>query len=278
MIKLVALDMDGTVFADDKSIPEENIRAVRDAMERGVKIVLCSGRDYASLKRELKILGLDHEGQYGVGLNGGAIFRADNGENLYTERMGAEEARIMISAARKYPDMVSIHVFGPDHCYVEVTNETTYYYELVTGSKLTLIEDLTSIAEEAIKVGVFLRSETAVRRGASLDEIMALKEILNKEKPEQIKGEISAPYLVEYVHERMNKSTGLEHLCSMLGIRQDEVMAVGDLENDLAMIRWAGIGCAMKNGADEVKAQADFVTTRTNNEAGVAEVLDLFAK
>ena len=145
--------------------------SLNELMERGVKIVLCSGRDYASLKRELKILGLDHEGQYGVGLNGGSIFRADTGENLYTERMGAEEAKTMIKASRKYPDMVSIHVFGPDHCYVEVTNETTYFYELVTGSKLTVIDDLTTIAEEAIKVGVFLRSEKKTVQDLEQDNV-----------------------------------------------------------------------------------------------------------
>lgn len=98
--------------------------------------------------------------------------------------------------------------------------------------------------------------------------------------PEDVKARYtllkSAPYYLEILDKRVNKSTGVHSLAEALGIRQDEVMAIGDQENDIAMIRYAGVGVAMGNATDAVKAEAD-VITRSNLEDGVAWAIEKYA-
>ena len=83
-------------------------------------------------------------------------------------------------------------------------------------------------------------------------------------------------WIFEILDKTCSKSTGLEFLCALYGIARDEVIAVGDNNNDLDMISWAGLGVAMKNGLDATLREADYVTEKSNNEDGVAEVIKKF--
>ncbi|WP_318374095.1 HAD-IIB family hydrolase, partial [Enterobacter sp.] len=85
----------------------------------------------------------------------------------------------------------------------------------------------------------------------------------------------SAPYFLEILDKRVNKGTGVKSLADTLGITPDEIMTLGDQENDIAMIEYAGLGVAMDNAIDSVKEVADFVT-KSNLEDGVAYAIEKF--
>ncbi len=86
----------------------------------------------------------------------------------------------------------------------------------------------------------------------------------------------SAPYFLEILDKRVTKGTGVKSLAEVLNIQPEEVMAIGDQENDIAMLEYAGIGVAMKNAIDAVKEAAN-VVTRSNLEDGVAYAIEKFA-
>ena len=86
----------------------------------------------------------------------------------------------------------------------------------------------------------------------------------------------TAAFYLEVIPSQINKGQGIRSICSVLGIGPEQVMAFGDAENDIPMLRVAGIGVAMGNAADVVKAAADYVT-RSNNEDGVAAALEAFS-
>jgi hydroxymethylpyrimidine pyrophosphatase-like HAD family hydrolase len=86
----------------------------------------------------------------------------------------------------------------------------------------------------------------------------------------------SKPYFLEILPPACGKGEALAFVTNRLGIGRESVMAVGDSMNDESMIRWAGWGVAMRNGDDRIKAMASFVTARTNEEDGVAELVERY--
>ena len=275
MIRLVAIDLDGTLLKDDKTICPENIEAIGKALKQGCKIVLASGRSFESMKREIDALGLGVAGQYAIGLNGGILFETSDGKLLARNGMRPEEAEEIIDLSRTWEAEVNAQLYDGDGVCVERWDTTTDFYQKVTRATPVVVSDLKTLASEAVKIGFFLKQGNPDPAGP-LDEAKALKQRAEAVKPEHVNCLISAPYLVEFCDERNNKGSGLIKLGEILGIDISEMIAIGDLDNDLPMIRTAGLGVAMKNAPAEVKAEADYVTERTNNEGGVAEVIEKF--
>lgn len=275
MIRLVAIDLDGTLFKDDKTICKENIEAIQRALEKGCKIVLASGRSFESMVNVIDTVGLRNEGQYAIGLNGGVLFQTMDGKLLARNGMKPEEAVQVIELSRKWTDEVNAQLYDGEGVFVERWDTTTDFYEKVTGVAPKMVSDLKALAERAIKIGFFLRKSDPSPTGP-LDLAKETKARAEAAKPNHSACLISAPYLVEFCDVDNNKGTGLQRLGEILGIDVAEMIAIGDLDNDLPMIRTAGLGVAMKNAPAEVKAEADYVTERTNNEGGVAEVIEKF--
>jgi Cof subfamily protein (haloacid dehalogenase superfamily) len=107
------------------------------------------------------------------------------------------------------------------------------------------------------------------------EKLAQVEKILQKELEGKISVMRSKPFFLELTNSEVDKGKSLNHLIQILGIRQDEVIAVGDGYNDLPMIKFAGLGVAMGNAPEEIKQQADYVTA-TNNEDGVAKVVEEF--
>lgn len=275
MIRLVAIDLDGTLLKDDKTICPENIEAIGKALKQGCKIVLASGRSFESMKREIDALGLGVAGQYAIGLNGGILFETNGGKLLARNGMRPEEAEEIIELSRTWEAEVNAQLYDGNGVFVERWDTTTDFYQKVTRATPVVVSDMKTLANEAVKIGFFLRQGDPDPAGP-LDEAKAMKQRAEAVKPEHISCLISAPYLVEFCDERNNKGSGLLRLGEILGIDASEMIAIGDLDNDLPMIRTAGLGVAMKNAPAEVKAEAGYVTERTNNEGGVAEVIEKF--
>lgn len=271
MFRLLGLDLDGTLLNDQKKICRPNIENLQKAKEQGVKIVLCSGRSADGMQRELNQLALKEEGQYGIALNGGVIFET-TGKVLKKNLMNEEAAKALISLGRSMLNEINIQLYTGDRVCVERWNETTDFYQEATGSHPQIVENLMDYAEKTVKIVFFSRGVI----DESLNKIRMLKEKVEGQLPKETQSVISAPYLLEFFDQKVDKGRAVKELADYLRIGSSEVICVGDQENDLPMLRYAGVGAVMQNGAPEVKAAADYITEKNNNEGGVAEVVERF--
>lgn len=266
MYKLIALDMDGTLFNSEKQITDRTKKTLAEAKAQGVKIVLASGRPLAGLQPPLKELDLIHEGEYVLSFNGALIVDAKTGKPVYKCVLQGLDYKNLFKLAKELG--VHCQAFSPSRGLI--TNETSQYTEYeatINQIDINIINPLTDIAdtEDIIKVMFIDPPEI-------LDEAITKLPNWVKERYNVFK---SAPFFLEITHTDVDKGAGLLHLADYLNIKQSETMACGDQANDYTMIKAAGLGVAMENGIDKVKTIADYITD-TNDNDGVAKAVEKF--
>ncbi|HEO8419199.1 Cof-type HAD-IIB family hydrolase [Niallia sp. FSL W8-0635] len=239
-IKLIALDMDGTLLNENGEIPEENRKAIKEAHDKGLHVVLSTGRSLATCKDHAKSLLLN---SYLVTANGSEIW--DTKGNLVERNLvDANHIQWMWGLAQQHK--AKMWATSCDQLWFDEMPENVSELEwLKFGFH---IED-NQIREKVLK---------------SLQEKNCF-EISN-----------SSPVNIEVNALGINKARGLKKVCELLHISMDQVLAAGDSLNDISMIKEAGIGVAMGNAQDVVKETADVVTL-TNNENGVAYAIRKWA-
>lgn len=266
MYKLIALDMDGTLFNSDKQITDRTKETLAQARALGVKIVLASGRPLAGLQPPLKELDLIHEGEYVLSFNGALIVDAKTGEAVSKCILKGSDYKKLFKLAQELG--VHCQAFSPSRGLI--TNETSQYTEheaSINQIDINIINPLTDITDEEDIIKVMFIDPPEI-----LDEAISKLPAWIKEDFNVFK---SAPFFLEITHKDVDKGAGLLHLADYLNIKQSETMACGDQGNDYTMIKAAGLGVAMENGIDKVKAIADYVTD-TNDNDGVAKAIEKF--
>ena len=260
-IRLIAADMDGTLLDDEKGIPEENLRVFRECAARGIEIVPATGRTMRGLPDELRNLPGVH---YAILTNGAQVVDLAKNEIIDSCRIPVALAEKIMMMARTSPDeiMYDVYVGGIGYTMPEFYNDVYKYVsseglaELVRRTRDTVPDNIAYLKErgqDAEKINMFFRD-------------MALSKLLG------IRVSSSIPNNLEINAEGADKGGALLRLAARLGIARESTMGFGDGENDLSMIRMAGIGVAMENGHESVKEAADYIT-KTNNEAGVAKAI-----
>lgn len=267
--KLLALDLDGTFLNDTESISHSNLASVQKASKEGVKIIITTGRSYNSAKRFIRMVNVPDPT---ITFNGAVII--NSGEVLRKITLHNELIQDLIKLLK---DM--------DYCPIVYTADGQKYYE--TFGKYT--EDFLSFSkgfEKELKKLPHLLDR-------KWDNVIRLSVIAGKYDVPLLHAELKKRFgqtirtidtffsgwnfwIFEILDKLCSKSNGLQFLCEKYGFSRKEVIAVGDNNNDLDMINWAGLGVAMRNGMDSVLREADYVTEYTNNEDGVTEVIQKF--
>jgi 5-amino-6-(5-phospho-D-ribitylamino)uracil phosphatase len=235
-IKLIALDMDGTLLNDQHDITEGNRKAIKEAQEKGVHVVLSTGRSLRKCKHHADSLSLT---SYLVTVNGSEIWD-DNRELVERNLVKSESIQWMFELTQKH----KIRFWA-------ITTNQNWFDDMPKEIH----------AEEWLKFGFNIKDE--MTRDKILKELEARGEFELSN---------STPTNIEVNPAGINKAKGLSLVCERLGIEMKNVMAVGDSLNDLAMIEAAGLGIAMGNAQEIVKKAAAWVTS-TNNEDGVAAAI-----
>jgi HAD superfamily hydrolase (TIGR01484 family) len=236
--KLVALDMDGTLLNEEKLISMPNRKAILDALEAGVAVMFSTGRGIQSAMPYVEELGLQTPI---VTVNGSEVWKAP-GELLKRNILATDLVRRLHEIAVKY--------------------NTWWWAYAVEGIFNTekWAEDIGGL--EWLKFGYYTEDLAVLTEIRNTVEAWGQLEITN-----------SHPCNIELNPKGISKASGMEEVCKMLGIRMSEVIAMGDSENDISMIREAGLGVAMGNAQDAVKLIADVVTV-TNEEHAVARIIN----
>ncbi|EIT84217.1 YcsE [Fictibacillus macauensis ZFHKF-1] len=238
-IKLIALDMDGTLLNDQDEISIGNREAIKAAQVLGIHVVLSTGRSLITCGDHAKSLALN---SYLVTVNGGEIWD-EQGNLLERNSLGSDHVQRMHELSQQH-----------NTSFWCVTSDQVYREEFPENAS----------EHNWIKFGFDTEDDEA--RKTILEEL--------RNNPEL---EVSNSSLtnIEVNATGVNKARALQRVCKELGITMEHVMAMGDSLNDIAMITEAGIGVAMGNAQDKVKEIADYVST-TNNEDGVANAIQRF--
>lgn len=264
MYKLIALDMDGTLLREDKTISKATKVAIEKAKEKGVKIVLASGRPVEGIQRYLEELNLLSGEDFVVSYNGAVVLNTKTKEVINRTVLTGEDLHELYNLSKELK--VNIHGFSKDGC---ITPELTKYSILegeINGIPVITVDyDTINPGEEIIKIMMVEEPEVLEKAIENLP-----KELYDKYTIVR-----SAPFFLEFLNKKVNKGSGIEALANSLGIKREEVICMGDAGNDEHMIRYAGLGVAMGNAFEEIKEMADFVT-KSNDEDGVAYVIEKF--
>lgn len=261
--KLLAIDIDDTLLNDDLEISLENHDALIYAQQKGVKIVLCTGRTLESIKKYIDIIdGYVHD-DYVIVFNGSIITTA-KGDLIFRKVIEKDILTELIDISRI--ENIDIQIYDDQQIYSERYTERIKEYETLSGVKINIIEDL-KVKDISLKV-LYNCNDTN-----KLDKI---KKIIEDKFGDNVFVFYSKNNYLEVLSNEGNKGIALEYLANYLDIKQNEVLAIGDSENDIYMIKYAGLGVCMKNGRESVKQYADYITNNTNNENGVAEVIKKF--
>lgn len=266
MIKLIAIDLDGTLLTDQKTISQKNKTALKKAQAQGVKIVICTGRPLKAIENYLTELDLRQPGDYSITFNGGLVQKNDTEEILEKAVMSFEqvkEIQQLLIELQLPMDILSDSVAyqittAPEHpsIYPQLNKALTYKARTLTDLGADLLYNKVVSAIEPIY----------------LDQQIAKIPSDFYERYEIVKTRAN---LLEFMPKGVTKAYGLSLLGKELGIPATEMMALGDEANDLPMIEAAGIGVAMENAVPLVKQHADVVTL-SNQEDGVAYAIEKY--
>ena len=264
MYKLVALDMDGTLLREDKTISTRTKKAIKEAKDKGVKVVLASGRPIEGLQDYLKELELIGDDQFVVSYNGAVVQNTGTKEILNNITLQGTDLKFLYDLSQQLG--VNIHAFSKEGC---ITPKMTKYSELegtINGIDVKEV-DYDEIDDQEPIIKIMMVEEPELLQKAI--------DALPKSLFEAYTIVRSAPFFLEFLNNKVNKGEGVKALAEKLGIKQEEVICMGDAGNDEHMVRYAGLGVAMANGFEELKAIADYITA-SNEEDGVAQVIEKF--
>ncbi len=265
--EMIVLDLDGTLTNRDKVITPRTKAALMEAMERGKKVVLASGRPtygVMPLARELK---LAEYGGYILAYNGGVIMDCQTEELVFSRMLPVEANHRIIELALKN----RVDFLTYDGEVILTSNEENPYAKIESGINHLRLHQL-EIDE------FFARVDFAVPKFLFVDDGDYLASVEPKVKAALGKNFSvyrSEPYFLEILPQGVDKAQSLERLLEVTGIKREEMIACGDGYNDLSMIKFAGLGVAMENGVLPVRKAADYITA-SNNEDGVGLVVEKF--
>jgi Cof subfamily protein (haloacid dehalogenase superfamily) len=263
MIKLIAIDLDGTLLNGAKEISEENKRVLKLAKAQGAEVVICTGRPLAAIRHYLQELGMEEDGDYSITFNGGLVQKNKSGEVLGRAALTYAEVLELATLAESLD--LPLDIVMDEHVYQLPTSPDHKSGYNVLHNYLDFVP----------KTVADLNEEEAYNKTVSCYDAAYLDAQIPKipqaffEKFEIAK---SRDILLEFLPKGVDKAYGMQILGDALGIKPEEMMAIGDEENDLPMIEFAGYGVAMGNAVPTVKAAAN-VLTADNEHDGVAEVV-----
>ena len=269
-IKMVGLDLDGTLLNSQKKISDYTKEVLQKAMKQGCIVLISTGRPISAVSKEV----LDIQGmKYAVTVNGAKILNLETGEVMYSRPVPFDTAVEVLKLCGEYDTIPELITSDKIYTRAECLTHLEDYYssesmiEYVLNTR-TPVEDVNAMLYQTKQPidklrAVFRYPEERLEARKRLESMPGLV-IAN-----------SSSVDLEINVEGADKGTGLLWLGEQLGIQREEIMACGDSYNDYEMLKAVGFAVAMENGEEIIKEIADYVTD-TNDEDGVAKAFEKF--
>lgn len=261
-------DLDGTLLTKDGKISDANRKAIEGVREKGVPFVIGTGRIFSAAVPYALDLGLKAPL---IACNGALIKSLETGENIYIQPMEINSVKVVIDILRKYKQ--PFHFYDEDTIYAEVDSPLFRFAQKMAkehnleGLKTQMVDDVKSIVGnpvQVLKMGFHATGDEVEK-----EVIEAICQIPRLDIVQ------SASQLKDVMRIDVSKGDAVIHLAKIMGIDRSEILALGDNHNDIEMLKVAGVGVAMDNACDTVKAISDDVATH-HEEDGVAWALEKY--
>ncbi len=259
--KLIAIDMDGTMLNSNHEVSQKNVEVVKSAIERGVNVVISTGRSSVALKKY--VTQFDFKSPFIV-YNGAGMKYLDTSEYITRADLEFEVAKSVCAKGLELG--TAVLVWADDELYVKGTKEGIRFYSFHAGTSFIEIEDFDLLKDKGIHKVMYSDSPENIRK---------LYDIYVDDGYDASNFSVSVPQILEFYNKNASKGDAVLNYAKSLGIKQEEIICIGDGMNDISMIEMAGLGVAMDNACDELKSIANFVT-KSNDEDGVAYVIEKF--
>lgn len=259
--KMIAIDLDDTLLNGQGKILPSTSMAVRTALAHGIKIVLCTGRSLVGTQKYLHELGISNQAdQYVITFNG-AVIENTVGRVLNSQLINNQYYRELTAFGQQH--QLPFNVAAPDGRLYTADHNV---------NRIIILQAWENSAGLLIRQPSELSSDFEIAKGLYVGE----KEVVSKMEPLVTAAFDQRLYVVrtsdnflEVMHPKVNKGQALKKLAEMLAIKNSDIMAIGDGENDIPMFDVAGVAVAMGNGTAAAKRHADYITT-DNETDGIA--------
>ncbi len=268
--KMLVMDMDYTLLSKEKTVSQRNKEAIKKAKDKGVIVAVATGRLYTSAIYYAKLLEIETPV---IASNGAIIREHHTNRTLYQNLLTHDAALRMIQLCKEAG--LYCHIYTADTIYTEKLINISYRYSEWNNA---LME------QDRINIQVVPKLEELIR----MEEGNILKAVVmddDKDKIKFVRNEILKTNIVsvsqslkdniEVMNKGVSKGNAVKMLAEIYGINREEIIAIGDNENDISMIEYAGLGIAMENGVEEAKAAAKYITAHHDKD-GVAEAIERF--
>ncbi|MDO5089271.1 MAG: Cof-type HAD-IIB family hydrolase [Leptotrichiaceae bacterium] len=267
MIKLIAIDMDGTLLNQKKEISFKQKEALKEAEKKGIMTVLCTGRPLFGVIPFYKELELEKTNGYIIVNNGCSIHKTEDLSLTDYNKLAKKDIEYLYSLTEGYD--VNFTLFDDKHYFcIGKPNEYTEY-----DGKLVYVPITEITLKEVLCDKYMMFQSMYVGSPENVDKFQ-------KDNQENLKKLYSIVRSQTYILEAMpfgvEKGSAVKRLSEKLGIKREEVMAIGDGNNDIEMLRYAEISVAMENGTEDVKKAAKYITESNEND-GVAKAIYKYA-
>ncbi|ERI89913.1 Cof-like hydrolase [Clostridiales bacterium oral taxon 876 str. F0540] len=270
MYKLLCTDMDGTLLNSEGKISEKNLKYIKMAHDKGVKVTICTGRIYTSASYFADLIGVQVPV---IAANGAYIREKDRDEVIYKSVLGYENCKKVLKVLKKYE--INPHFNSPSVIFTGKISHASANYE--KANKILPKDKQIDIRVVENWEEIFIQYEDDILKCICIDDdikklFKAKEELLQQEGLEVVSSNYNN---FEVMCKGVSKGKAVEILAGYYNIKKEDIICIGDNENDISMIKYAGLGVAMENGESFVKNAADYIT-KSNNEDGVAKVIEKF--
>lgn len=270
-IRLIAFDLDGTVLNSQKHLTERTRQALRQAAKAGIQIAAATGRTFSSLAPEILEM---PEISMAITSNGAVVNRIPDGEIVYRDYLTPEAVRDIVGMIRS--ERVDTEVCLGGKAYID----QDYYERILRGESGRDVQYVKTTRHPISNIYDFMLEHQTEIENINLN----FPSVEEKSRWQQrmrdypnVTPTSSFLYNVELGGKHTSKASALRHLMKEMQLSREQVVAFGDGENDLEMIRVAGMGVAMANAEKEVRDAADIVAD-SNDQDGVAKVIEELLK
>lgn len=267
--KLVAIDMDGTLLNSKNEVSERTKIAIEKAKEKGVLVVLATGRILKSALQHKRDLMINNP----IVACNGAIIINEHEEIIYKKPLDKNIIEEILDIGKR--NDIYYHFYDEYNLYSNILVEEVVGFYNTPTAKLKGLELAINIFNE--KEEILTKDDLNILKFMFIDNDLKKLSRVRKEldNMQVLNTSSSWDNNIEVMNKGVSKGEGLTYLCKKLKVDKSQVIAIGDNENDLSMLNFAGLGVAMGNSRDEIKNMSDYVTS-SNNEEGVAKVIEKY--
>lgn len=274
-IKCIALDLDRTTLNAQGKLSSGNYNALKMAISKGVHIVIASGRSFDTLPKDvLAVPGIE----YAITSNGAAIYYIPEKKCIHEYKMSPSSIKQILQVAQNYPVALEVFINGTAYALKSYVKDPMAYG--TTSAAISYIQSTRNPIEDIVS---FILEH--IDQVDSMDIVVSgdeqKQEIWNAldNNCDEIYITSSVSQLIEISHKDAGKHSGLRFIREYLNLRPEETAAFGDGDNDVDLLKEAGVGIAMENASQKCKAAASYITKHHDNDGvayGIQNILNIF--